>query len=194
MRVAFIFLLFCSLFKASLAQDLEINFHGKVVSGSSPLYNVSVVNLSQNTGTVTDVYGDFKLSVKRGDEISFSSIAYKSIVYKVPSDIQEVDFRVLVNLVEDTVYLKEAVVVPWPLNRTMLKEAMLDQRKEKEQISPYAGFIELEGDPEPVSPSLMNPLSFIYSKFNKKARQEKKMEKYRKILQEDEFYVPENVY
>lgn len=194
MKVQFVFLIFAFVFQALNAQDIEINLNGKIVNGSSPLYNVSVVNLTKGTGTVSDVYGDFNLKVKPGDQISFSSISYKSINYTIPLDITDLNFRVLVNLVEDTVYLKEAVVVPWPQNRTMLKEAMLDQRKEKEQISPFAGFIELEGDPEPVAPSLMNPLSFIYSKFNKKARQQKKMEKYRKILQEDQFYVPENVY
>lgn len=194
MKVKFFFLIFSLVFQAAFAQDIDINFNGKIVNGSSPLYNVSIVNLTKGTGTVSDVYGDFNLRANPGDELSFSSIAYKSINYTVPLDITDVNFRVLVNLVEDTVYLKEAIVVPWPQNRTMLKEAMLDQRKEKEKISPYAGFIEIEGDPEPVAPTLMNPLSFIYSKFNKKARQQKKMDKYRNILQEDQFYVPENVY
>ena len=98
-------------------------------------------------------------------------------------------------MVADTFLLREALVVPWPQNRTMLKEAMLNQRKEKETISPYAGFREIEGDPVEPEPKLFsNPLSFLYSKLNKKARQEKKMEKYRQILKEKEIYSPEQIY
>jgi hypothetical protein len=166
------------------------------VSGSStPVYNVSVVDLNTFKGTVSDVYGSFQLKVNAGDTIRFTSIGYKTIKYQIPDTISTASFRILVSMVEDTVLLREAIVVPWPQNRTMLKEAMLNQRKEKETISPYAGFREIEGDPEEPEPKLFaNPISFIYSKLNKKARQQKKMERYRQILQEKEFYIPETIY
>jgi hypothetical protein len=77
----------------------------------------------------------------------------------------------------------------------MLKQAMLNQRAEKQKISPYAGFIEIEGDPVAPEPKpLANPISFIFSKLNKKSRQAKKMRKYREILQEDDVYIPETIY
>ena len=189
-----IFLLLCSVF--SLKSQILVNLSGKIVTGSStPVYNVSVVDVNIIKGTVSDVYGNFQLKVNAGDTIKFSSIGYKTVKYRIPDTLSTADFRILVNLVADTVLLREAVVVPWPQNRTMLKEAMLNQKKEKETISPYAGFREIEGDPVEPEPKLMkNPLSFIYSKLNKKARQEKKMEKYRQILQEKEIYTPEPIY
>jgi len=169
------------------AQDNYI-FSGKILNGSKPIYNVSVVNTSKTTGTVTDAYGDFEINVYPGDLITFSSIGYKTVNYKVP-DTLIADLRVLVSMVEDTILLKEAVVVPWPINRTMLKEAMLSNKKEKETVAAYAGFREIEGDPvEPDPKPLANPISYIFSKLNKKARQQKKIEKYREMLRDNDYY------
>lgn len=178
------------------SQQLLLDLSGKIVTGSStPVYNVSVVDLNTMKGTVSDVYGNFQLKVNAGDTLKFSSIGYKTVKYQLPDTITESSFRILVSMIGDTVVLREAVVVPWPQNRTMLKEAMLNQKKEKETISPYAGFREIEGDPVEPEPKLFsNPLSFLYSKLNKKARQQKKMEKYREILQEKEIYTPEPIY
>lgn len=176
----------------AFSQDSDIKLFGKVVNGSLPIFNVTVVNKTLSTGTITNVYGEFEIKVQAGDLVNFSSIGYKSIAYQVPDTLSTPSFRILVSLVADTFLLKEALVVPWPQNTTMLRQAMLDQKAEKEVISPYAGFREIEGDPTPPEPKIFsNPLSFLYSKFNKKARQEKKMDKYREILQEDEMYVPE---
>ncbi len=164
----------------------KVKLYGKVVSGSSPLYNVTIANTSKNTGTVSGVTGDFAVLVEKGDVIRFSSIGYKAVSYKVPDTLAQNSFRILVNLVADTIYLKEAVIVPWPVNTTMLKEAMLEKRPEENRISSYAGFVEIEGDPAPPAPKFYNPISFLISKVGKKARQQRKMEKYRKALQETE--------
>lgn len=177
------------------AQDQIVELSGKVVNGSTPVYNVSIADLNTYKGTVTDVYGTFKLEVPMGATLKFSSIGYKSVSYEVPDTLTSDKFRILVNMVPDTFLLKEAMVVPWPQNTTMLKKAMLDQKEEKQRISPYAGFVELEGDPvEPDPKPFANPISFIFSKLNKKSRQAKKMKKYKEILQEDDVYVPEPIY
>ena len=184
----YIILTLCLLSLFTVEAQENYIFSGKVLNGSKPVYNVSVVNTSKTTGTVTDNYGDFGINIYPGDFITFSSIGYKTVNYQIPDSI-DADLRVLVSMVEDTILLKEAVVVPWPINRTMLKEAMLSNRKEKESISAYAGFREIDGDPvEPDPKPFANPISYIFSKLNKKARQEKKIEKYREMLREDDFY------
>lgn len=194
MKFSIYVILFLS-FQWLTAQDPELQLTGKVVQGSTPIYNVTVANKSTYSGTITDVYGSFSLLAHPGDTISFSSIGYKQVVYEVPDTIDAESFRILVNMVADTFLLKEAMVVPWPQNTTMLKQAMLAKKTEKEKISPYAGFIELEGDPvEPEPKPFANPISFLFDKFSKKSRQAKKMEKFRQILQEDEVYEPEPIY
>lgn len=194
MRFA-VYIILISSFQWLSGQTAELQLTGKVVQGSTPIYNVTVANKSTFSGTITDVYGGFSLLAHPGDTISFTSIGYKQVTYQVPDTISSEKFRILVNMVADTFLLKEAMVVPWPQNTTMLKQAMLAKKTEKEKISPYAGFIELEGDPvEPEPKPFANPISFLFDKFSKKNRQAKKMEKYRQILQEDDVYEPEPIY
>jgi hypothetical protein len=172
----------------SFAQQGSIYFHGKVVKGSTPLYNATIYNVNRVFGTVTDAYGDFAIMVQKNDTIKISSIGYKTVEFIIPDTIDSDRYRVLVNMVEDTVLLKEAVVVPWPINRTALKKAMLDNKKEKDQIGGYAGFRTNEGPVVEPAPKLMNPVSFLYDKLSKQSRQKRKMEKYRQIIEEGERY------
>jgi hypothetical protein len=174
----------------AFAQQGNIYFHGKVVKGSEPLYNATIYNINQSFGTVTDRYGDFAIMANINDTIKISSIGYKTVYFVLPDTINEQKYRVLVNMVEDTVLLKEAVVVPWPVNRTMLKRAMLDNRSEKERIGGYAGFRTVEGPVSEPEPKLMNPVSFLYDKLNKQSRQQRKMDKYRRIIEEGERTAP----
>lgn len=195
LKKSLLILFLCAISAIGFAQDGVIDFNGRVVSGSTPLYNVSIVDLNNQRGSVSDVYGNFSVQVKAGDTIRFSSIGYKTVSYAISDTITAESFRVLVNMIGDTVLLQEAIIMPWPPNTTMLKKAMLSKTKEKETISPYAGFREIEGDPVEPEPKLFaNPISFIFSKLSKKARQEKKMEKYREILKEKEIYTPEPIY
>lgn len=176
---------FVGLLNLVKAQE-NIFLYGKVVKGASPLFNTTIYNNTSSKGTVTDNYGDFSITVQPNDVIKFSSIGFKTIYYTVPDTLTEPKFRILVNMVEDTVLLKEAVVVPWPVNRSMLKKAMLDDRKQKEQISSFAGFVKNDGPVVEPAPKLSNPISFIYDKFSKKSRQQKKMEQYRRMIEEGE--------
>lgn len=181
-------LVFVLLASMVFSQDSTLIFMGKIVEESKPIYNVTIKNVSKITGTVTDFSGDFKILAQAGDKFIFSCIGYKSVHYTIPDTLENTSYRVLINMIPDTVYLKEAIVMPWPINTTMLKEAMLDRKREKEVIAPYAGFRRIEGEPEEPEPTIMNPLSFIYNKLSKKARQERKMQKYREILQENSYY------
>jgi hypothetical protein len=178
-------LLFVGLLNLAKAQE-NIFLYGKVVKGSTPLFNATIYNNTANKGTVSDNYGDFSITVQPSDVIKISSIGFKTIYYTVPDTLTELKFRILVNMVEDTVLLKEAVVVPWPVNRSMLKKAMLDNKKEKDQIGAYAGFVSNDKPVEEPAAKLSNPVSFIYEKFSKKARQQKKMEQYRRMIEEGE--------
>lgn len=173
-------------FFCAQAQD-TLRLYGKVITGSKPLYGVTVAKIGSSKGTVSDFEGSFQLMVNKGDAIQFSSIGYKSITYTVPDTIRSDAFRVLVSMVEDTILIAETVIRPWPVNRTMLKQAMLANKKEKETVGSYAGFRDIEGEPEPPAPTIMNPISFLSSKLGKKARQKKKMERYRKALRDKEF-------
>jgi len=158
-------------------------FNGKTVSTSGFVYKVNIINKSSNFGTVSDFDGSFSLKVAKNDTIEFSCIGYKSFSYIIPDSIGGNDYRVLIYMVEDTVYLKEAIIRPWPKNRNVLKEAFLNERNtEKEIVASYAGFREIEGPQKEPKPTIRNSISLIARIFSKKRIQQKKMDKIRRKL------------
>lgn len=164
----------------------NINFNGKVLSSNGFVFNATIVNKKTNRGTVSSIDGDFSLSVLPNDTISFSCIGYKSFTHIIPNSLESTDYRVLVSMAEDTVMLKETIITPWPINKTALKRAFLDeQNKEKEIIASYAGFREIEGPQREPPPTLMNPISLLANLFSKKRIQQKKMDKFRRMMQEE---------
>jgi hypothetical protein len=166
----------------------EIYFSGKVVKGATPIYNATIFNVTSSKGAVSDYEGNFSFFASINDTIKISSIGFKLVEFVIPDTIQDKKFRVLVNMVEDTVLLKEAVVMPWPSSRSMLKRAMLDVESEKEQITSYAGFRTNDRPAREPAPTLANPISLLFNKFSKKERQRKKIEKYRRIIDEGPSY------
>lgn len=181
-----IFTVLFSVFSILAFSQSPINFNGKILSTSGFVYNVNIVNKKIYKGTVSDFGGNFAMPVSTNDTIIFSSIGYKKFTYIIPDTIQGDNHRVIVQLVEDTFLLKETIITPWPL-RGDFQEAFLKARPktEKEAIATYAGFREIEGDPTPPPPTIMNPISFIANIFSPKRIREKKMNRIRKKLQED---------
>jgi hypothetical protein len=177
------FLLFFVL--GSMGQE-QVNFHGKVLSSNGFVFNATIINKKTRKGTVSRIDGDFSLYVVANDTISFSCIGYKPFTHIIPSSLGNTDYRVLISMIEDTVMLKETIITPWPINTTALKRAFLaDQDKEKEIIASYAGFREIDGPQREPPPTIFNPISFIANIFSKKRIQQKKMEKFRRMLQQE---------
>lgn len=164
----------------------QINFNGKILGSSGFLYNVNVVNKKIYKGTVSDFGGNFSMPVSKNDTITFTSIGFKDFTYVIPDTLLGDNHRVIVRMVEDTFEIGETIVTPWPINTTALSKAFLSETKtEKEAIASYAGFREIEGDPTPPAPTILNPVSFIANVFSPKRIREKKMDRIRKKLQED---------
>jgi len=163
-----------------------IKFHGKIMSKSGFVYNVNVINKKLSSGTTSDFEGNFAMPVKLNDTIMFSCIGYKKFQYIIPDTIKSNDYRVIISLIQDTIMLTEATVTPWPLNRTALKQAFLEEsKKEKVAIANYAGFREIDGPQREPKPTFMNPISLLANLFSKKRIQQKKMDKFRRMLEEE---------
>ena len=78
---------------------------------SLPFVTIAIIN--RNQGTVSDFWGYYSIPVQKNDTVRFSSVGYKSYSFTLPSDFEENDYDLNVQLMPDTVYLKEAVVFPW---------------------------------------------------------------------------------
>lgn len=183
-RLFFFFILLASTIVLK-AQD-QINFNGKILSANGFVYNANVINKAIFKGSVSDFEGNFSLMVDKGDVITFSSIGYKDFLFTIPDTITDQNFRVIVQMIVDTVQVGVTIITPWPMKEDFARAFMDEKPKtEKEVIASYAGFVELEGDPKEPNATILNPISFIANAFSKKRIQKKKMEKYRKILNDN---------
>ncbi len=102
-----LFLIFCPL--VVLSQNDSI-VNGKVVSESSLLEGIHVINLSKQNGAVTDSRGYFKIKAKVSDTLQFSAINLKATRYV----LKESDFSndlVLIKMESLITELKEIAII-----------------------------------------------------------------------------------
>jgi TonB-linked SusC/RagA family outer membrane protein len=96
----------------ALQTDAQTQVTGTVVDGKShePLIGVTVRQVGQQTGTVTDLDGNFKLSVPEGTPLEFSYIGYITLTLKAKAQMS-------VTLMEDQQSLDEVVVVGYGVQK-----------------------------------------------------------------------------
>lgn len=76
-----LFLVLCLFFAASgLAQQKYLR--GQIIADSIQYYQINIVNITQETGTITSENGDFSIAVDINDSIVFSSLVheFKSLI------------------------------------------------------------------------------------------------------------------
>jgi len=93
-----------------------IQFSGILVSNDSiePVPYARIIDLNRRTGTVADAYGYFSFVAQKGDSIRFSSIGYKDSYFYISDTLKQSKYSLIHIMEADTIYLKEAVVYPWP--------------------------------------------------------------------------------
>ena len=103
-----------------------IQFSGVLVSGDSlqPIPYASIMIKNSYHGTISDFYGFFSFVANEGDVIEFSAIGFKSDTYIIPDTLKESKCSLIQVLLNDTVYLKQMVVFPWP-TREQFKQAFM---------------------------------------------------------------------
>jgi hypothetical protein len=75
-------------------------------------------------GTVSDYFGYFSFVAQKKDTVEFSAIGFRDAVFVIPDTLTSNKYSLIQVLGTDTVYLKEAVVYPWP-SKEQFKHAFL---------------------------------------------------------------------
>jgi len=104
-----------------------VQFSGVVVSGDSlnavPFANVTIKGTTR--GTISDFTGFFSFVAQAGDVIVFSALGYKSATYTLSDTLSASRYSWIQVLSTDTIYLSEAVIVPWP-SLTQFKKVFVE--------------------------------------------------------------------
>ena len=185
----FTLFLFCffSLFTfAQRGYAPKVTLSGTVVNGSdrTPIAGVHILR-KDGSGTTTDSNGGFSLEVKVGSSLIVTHLSYVNARVTVPADLVDNTYEMVIPLFSNDVELDVVEVYPYP-SREDFKIEFLSPQTADEINQP----VKMSGVQQPIGPSkippptLMNPLSFLASKLSKKAIRNRKMQKYRKIIEE----------
>lgn len=93
-----------------------IQFSGIVLTHDS-LKAVSYASISivgTNKGSMADGDGFFNFVARAGDSIMFRAIGYKTMYTVIPKDLNTPKYSWIQLMREDTIYLNETVIRPWP--------------------------------------------------------------------------------
>ncbi|MES2558378.1 MAG: carboxypeptidase-like regulatory domain-containing protein [Bacteroidota bacterium] len=93
-----------------------VQFAGVVVSAdsSSVLPLISIRIKGTKKGTYSDASGFFSFVARKSDTIIFSSIAKRTVEFVIPTNLSGTKYSVIQPMYDDTIYLPETVIRPWP--------------------------------------------------------------------------------
>lgn len=136
------------------------DFEATVVDGKTgePIPNTYVVNKATTTGTATNGVGEFQIPVTQGDTLIISNVGYMfEYITVVEKDSMETEIAL-----QERNYLLDEVSI-YAINSNKPK-AM----PKGEPTVPKDEDIDI---PDPVAPTLANPVDFLYYAFGKRPQQ-----------------------
>ena len=127
LKLGFAFIVVFALFSAVNAQDREIvQFSGVVIAEDSTtaIPGVHIYVPKAGRGTTTNRLGYFSMPTLAGDTITVSAVGFvrKSLV--IPKNVEDQAYSIILTLREDTTYLEEVQIFPYPTEE-LFKEAVL---------------------------------------------------------------------
>ena len=142
-----------------LIPDFNFLFQSKVVCDSSlnPVRDCHIINTTQRTATVTDAFGDFKISAGINDSITFSALGYEKLTITLTGSM--FSYGYIVKLKPIAYDISEVTITPFSLNFPSVSRFEIYTPP-----LPNQGGVNLL--PAPVS-----PVTALYNRFSKEGRQ-----------------------
>lgn len=97
-------------------KDSVVQLYGVVMTSDSlvGIPAVSITVKGQNRGTITNDKGVFSIVVLKGDQVTFSSIGYKTIDVNIPTTLQGNQHSIIQLMTTDTIFLPATIIKPRP--------------------------------------------------------------------------------
>ncbi|MGX5819730.1 carboxypeptidase-like regulatory domain-containing protein [Chitinophaga lutea] len=78
---------------------------------------VSIVVKGQNRGTISNSQGVFSIVAFKGDTLTFRAVGFRRKDYRIPASLSGNSYSMIQLMTEDTVYLAETVIRPYPTKK-----------------------------------------------------------------------------
>lgn len=176
-----------STFFSQNTEEKKVKLKGRItdVKTRFPLKSANVLNLETVIGTITNQYGEFAITAKKGDVIHISYIGYESIKLTVTNDILNND-KLEIAIHPKIVQIDEVKVKSIKLVGILAIDAKNVPPTRPKQIH-IDGIAQTFEVGKPQSPNydsplaaVFSPLDFWYNKLGKKPKELKKLKKLRK--------------
>lgn len=195
MKNALLFFLFSVLTAAvGSAQDIR---SGSVVDKSSqkPIVSATVQNTSLRRATLSNEAGHFRITAFPNDTLLISCIGYKTVQITVPPTEQEL----VIEMVQDVKMLNEVVIKGWTESRfkqefmklNIAEKPLIEIKTPPELVGISMGNVGRMGyDYTTLAPkmTLKGPISAMYGKFSKEAKNERKLQQFTQAEQNKKRY------
>lgn len=201
--IVLLFLMLCVIVAQS--QEEYFSVKGRILSYDSlqPIYNTNIISELSHYGTISDKEGFFTIKSKKIDTLWVSCIGY--VINRIPVCHDSISNKVLIiKLIRKTEVLDEVDIYPYPDYETF-KRNIINMPWRKPFFVPG---ISKESDEKQIykkpvkepPASIINPISLIYNRFNKKAVFKRKLNRNRRRFNKemerigaDSLMIPENL-
>ena len=143
-----------------LNPTINITFQSRVVSDSSfnSIKDCHIINKTQNSGTVTNAYGEFKITANVNDSISFSALGYEKLTIVLTESMYNYGYIII--LTPKAYELEEITITPYYLNLPSISKYEIYTSP-----LPNQGGINIHTG--------VSPITALYSIFSKEAKQKR---------------------
>jgi hypothetical protein len=147
----------------SRLSDVNVNyiFRSRVISDSTlnSVRDCHIINTTQHLGTVTDAYGDFKITANPGDSITFSALGYERLMIVLTDTMYNYGYTV--KLKPKAYELEEVTVRPFNI-----KLPEISKYEIYTPPLPGQGGINI-----PLPGVMASPVTALYNRFSREGRQ-----------------------
>lgn len=141
------------------------DIQGKALSGAN------IQNKNRLYGTFTDKEGQFSIIMATADTIEVSMVGFKPFRKQIPRFLEASSYQLNITLMNDTIILRTAEIIPYPSTYEALRQEFVSTPSVEEKY-----FSRLQTPPVTGPFIIGGPISFLYNKYSKEARELRKME------------------
>ena len=151
---------------SQLQVDFNFIFHSRVLNDSNfnPVRDCHIINKTQRMGTVSDGFGDFKITANVGDSISFSALGYEKLTIVLTDSMY--NYGYIVRLKPTAYEIPEVTIEPF------VEKPVVSKWEVYTKPLPNQGGINI--------PTGVAPVTLLYNLFSKEGKQKRH---YRKIVE-----------
>jgi CarboxypepD_reg-like domain len=111
---------------------------------SNPVPGASVISHKLKKGTISELSGIYNIVSIPGDTIWLSALGYKSTSFVIPQDIDSKQITRDVKLLNDTIAIKDVVILPWKSYEEFKRDVLAERKIKPEIINMYENLASIQ--------------------------------------------------